>query len=256
MPRAKFSYIAHRIPVPATGQEEKPGGVGVSSRNSFSTLTHPFVTFLEKRLHGNLPGRQAQLKMAPEPVDEGPGRRLEAPDHANRSGVLVLLFPNEEGELELVLTLRSRNIDHGGQLSFPGGRSEEGESPRETALREAREEVGVVEDAVRVIGSLSNLYIANSNNYVTPVVGYLEKRPQLTIDPSEVEEVFTVELSSLASKKNLEAEQWNLREYTYRVPYWKVHRVPLWGATAMMLSEFIELYREWREHGSVSGDGA
>lgn len=193
--------------------------------------------------------------MAPEPVDEGPGRKLEAPDHANRSGVLVLLFPNEEGELELVLTLRSRNIDHGGQLSFPGGRSEEGESARQTALRETREEVGIAEEEVRVIGSLSNLYIANSNNHVTPVVGYLEKRPALNINPIEVEEVFTVELSSLAGKKNLETEQWNLREYTYHVPYWKVHRVPLWGATAMMLSEFIELYREWRKRGNDSGDG-
>lgn len=207
---------------------------------------HPFVTFLEKRLHHPLPGEPAQLKMAPEPLEEGPRRKLRAPAHATQSGVLILLFPNPEGELELILTLRSRHIDHGGQLSFPGGRSEEGEAVDDTALREANEEVGVDPKEIRLLGNLTNLYVAHSNNIVTPVVGVMREKPELEINPAEVEEVFAVELGSLATKKNLMTEQWNLREYTYEVPYWDVHRVPLWGATAMMLSELLEIYREWQ----------
>ncbi|HET6527951.1 MAG TPA: hypothetical protein VFG39_04295 [Balneolaceae bacterium] len=60
-----------------------------------------------------------------------------------------------------------------------------------------------------------------------------------------MEEVFAVELDSLLRKKNLTVEDWDLQTHTYRVPYWNIHRVPLWGATAMMLSELLDLYREF-----------
>jgi 8-oxo-dGTP pyrophosphatase MutT (NUDIX family) len=208
---------------------------------------HRFLTFLKKRLKEKLPGRNAQLKMAPEPVSGGNPRQMEAPEDASQSSVLVLLFPNEENELELVLTLRSDDIDHGGQISFPGGRAEKDESVIETALREAREEIGIEPEQVKTIGYLSELFVAHSNNRVAPVVGFLSERPEFKINPAEVEEVFAVELDSLLHKKNLLVENWDLQTYTYRVPYWNVHRVPLWGATAMMLSELLDLYREYLE---------
>ncbi|MDZ7772372.1 MAG: CoA pyrophosphatase [Balneolaceae bacterium] len=207
---------------------------------------HDFIAFLQERLEENLPGKTSQVRMAPEPVGEAPGRNMEPPDHAGRSAVLVLLFPNPERELELLLTLRSRDIDHGGQISFPGGRAEEGESARQTALREAREEVGLSGEGIQMLGTLSQLYMSPSNSLITPVVAYLPERPAMRLNPAEVEEIFAVELGSLATKKNLEVEQWNLSEYTYRVPFWNVHRVPLWGATAMMISELMDLFREWR----------
>ncbi|HEX6983632.1 MAG TPA: CoA pyrophosphatase [Balneolaceae bacterium] len=206
---------------------------------------HHFLTFLERRLKEELPGRHAQLKMAPEPMNGGKPRRMEAPENASQSSVLVLLFPNEENKLELVLTLRSDDIDHGGQISFPGGRAEKNESVIKTALRETQEEIGIDPKEVRVIGFLSELFVAHSNNRVAPVVGFLSERPQFKINPAEVEEVFAVELDSLLHKKNLTVEDWDLQTYTYRVPYWNVHRVPLWGATAMMLSELLDLYREF-----------
>lgn len=205
-----------------------------------------FVDFLKQRLEQTLPGIEAQLAMAPKPIDDsGPRRTLEPPDHARQSSVLILIYPNDESELELLLTLRSSGIDHGGQISFPGGRSEPGESPLETALREAHEEVGIAPEQVEVIGRLTNLYVNHSNNHVIPVVGYLNRAPHLTLDPKEVEEAFSVELDSLLAKKNLTVEDWELKNYRFKVPYWDVHRVPLWGATAMMLNEFLELYREY-----------
>ena len=207
---------------------------------------HKLINFLHDRLTRGLPGRQAQVEMAPEPVSGGNQREMNPPKDVHHSSVLVLLFPNEEQELELTLTLRSNDIDHGGQISFPGGRAEKGESSTETALREAKEEIGVDPQTVTIIGQLSDLYVSNSNNLVTPIVGYLDKRPSFTINPREVEEVFAVELQSLLHKKNLTVEDWNLHTYTYRVPYWDVHRVPLWGATAMMLNELLEITREFK----------
>lgn len=207
---------------------------------------HQLIPFLEQRLSHNLPGKKAQIEMAPEPVDGGEIREMEPPPSSvNKSSVLILLFPNEDDEMELVLTLRSRDIDHGGQISFPGGRAEIGESLHQTALREAEEEIGVPPDTVTVIGQLSKLYVSNSNNLVTPVIGFIDARPKFNVNPAEVEEVFAVELHSLLHKKNITVEDWDLHSYTYRVPYWNVHQVPLWGATAMMLNEFLDLYREF-----------
>lgn len=212
---------------------------------------HPFIAFLETQLAAPLPGEAAQLKMAPEPIDEGPVRQLSPTQNANQSGVLILLFPNEQKKLELLLTLRSQDIDHGGQLSLPGGRKETGETIIRTALRETQEEVGIPPQMITILGTLTELYVSHSNHLVTPVAGFMSKPPEITANSREVEEAFSVEVQSLASKKNLTVENWNLHQYVYKVPYWNVHRVPLWGATAMILSEFLEIYRKF-EHQSRS----
>lgn len=207
----------------------------------------PLLSYLKDRLSQPLPGKNSQLKMAPEPVGDGSRRRMEPPGDADPSSVLVLLFPNSDGKWELILTLRSSDINHGGQISFPGGRAEDGEDVQQTALREAREEIGIVPENVTLLGQLSELYVSHSNNRVVPVVGYQKSRPEFNINPAEVEEVFAVELDSLLHKKNLTVEDWDFSSNTYRVPYWDVHQVPLWGATAMMLNELLVLYREFLE---------
>lgn len=211
---------------------------------------HPLIQFLEQRLAQNLPGRQAQIRMAPKPVSEGDIREMDPPENVQKSSVIILLFPNEDDSLELVLTLRSSDIDHGGQISFPGGRAEKGELPHQTAMREAKEEIGIPPESITIIGELSDLYVSHSNNLVTPFVGFIDHRPNFKLNPAEVEEVFSVELKSLVQKKNITVEDWDLQSYTYKVPYWDVHQVPLWGATAMMLNEFLDIYREFldQEH--------
>ena len=100
-------------------------------------------------------------------------------------------------------------------------------------------------DTITTVGELSELYVSHSNNLVTPVIGFTNRRPDFNINPAEVEEVFAIELYSLLHKKNITVEDWDLHSYTYRVPYWDIHQVPLWGATAMMLNEFLDLYREF-----------
>src|SRR5699024_2540949 len=204
------------------------------------------TSFLQERLSKPLPGKASQLKMAPEPAGGNRRRKAAAPSGAQPSSVLVLLLPNQQNKWELVLTLRSNHIDHGGQISFPGGRREENETVAETALREAKEEVGVRPESVDLIGRLSNLYIRPSNNEVCPVVGFLPERPRFEINPDEVEEVFTIEIETLLHKKNLRIGNWTIEDRTLRVPFWDIHHVPLWGATAMMISELLDLYQEYR----------
>lgn len=204
------------------------------------------IDYLNQHLSQKLPGRNAQLKMAPDPKDGGSKRKMEPESQVHKSSVLALLFQNKDGQTEIILTLRSSNINHGGQISFPGGRAEQGESPPETALREAQEEIGIVPKDVTILGELSELYVSPSKNRVLPVVGYLKTPPQFTINPKEVDEVFTITLEALVNKKNLTVEDWELGKHTYKVPYWNVHRVPLWGATAMMLNEFLDLYRAFK----------
>ncbi len=201
---------------------------------------------MEKRTRGDLPGLEAQLRMAPDPVDGIRNIPLEPEGKSRNSSVLALIHPGENGDIRIVLTHRTETIVHGGQLSFPGGASENNETPEETALREAEEEIGIKPSKVRIAGTLSDLYLYRSNNLITPVVGFQEHKPKMVINPIEVQEAFTVSLDSLLKGENLDKQPWTLNDKTYQVPYWDIHKVPLWGATAMMMSELLVLYREFR----------
>lgn len=204
-----------------------------------------FLDYLKYRLEKPLPGLDAHLRMAPVPVDGGSDIRMQADDQVFDSSVMILMFENRQRVHELILTLRTDSISHGGQISFPGGRSEQDESPIQTALRETEEEIGVPENQIQVVGTLSQLFLERSNNLITPVVGYLSDKPSMKINPVEVKEVFCVPVEDLINKKNLVSKPWTLRQDTYEVPYWDVHSVPLWGATAMIINELMELYKEF-----------
>lgn len=202
-----------------------------------------FKDYLSSRLSEPLPGHDAQSRMAPEPLNGVRPKRLYHPENDNyrNSSVLVPLIESKT-EIRLVLTLRTAGIKHGGQISFPGGGREGDESISETALREAHEEIGLETELVDVIGQLTPLYVGHSDNMVTPVVGFLEQDQNFTPNPNEVDEVFSVTLTQLLSDENLSNDEWDLSGMPFHVPYWDVHHVPLWGATAMMLNELIELY--------------
>lgn len=213
----------------------------------FKTMT-PFQTFLEQRIAHSLPGEHAQNKMRPHPsIEKNPVFGSNLPEHNEyrNSGVLVPII-TWGNELEIILTLRTNGIKHGGQLSFPGGGREGNETIEETALREAREEIGLIEQSVSIAGQLTPLYVNHSNNMVTPVVGFISEKQNFTPNPNEVAEIFTVPFSELIASKNKMREEWDLRDTKYTVPFWDIHHVPLWGATAMMMSELMELYNEFK----------
>ncbi|MFA5668193.1 MAG: CoA pyrophosphatase [Balneolaceae bacterium] len=214
---------------------------------------HNFKEFLQNRLQQPLPGKIAQDIMQPMPAN---GRRTAISYNPNNKGIrnssVLVPIIAWNGTMEVVLTLRTMGIRHGGQICFPGGGTEGSETIEETALREAHEEIGLIESSVKIAGSLSPLYINHSENMVRPIVGFIEKEQKFTANPNEVEEIFTVPFSELIEKKNHIRQEWKLRDVPYNVPFWDVHHVPLWGATAMMMSELMELYKEFLVSSEVN----
>jgi 8-oxo-dGTP pyrophosphatase MutT (NUDIX family) len=156
---------------------------------------------------------------------------------------LILLFPGDEG-LSLVLTRRAEHPHdvHSGQISLPGGSQEPGETPLETALREANEEVGFAGDA-EILGTLTPIYIPPSDFRVVPVVAYSATHPAWAIDPAEVASVIECPLETLLDDRLKVVEDWDLRGYQMRVPWYDIQHNQVWGATAIMLSELEQRLR-------------
>lgn len=201
----------------------------------------PTIAHLRRRMADPLPGINAQLRMAPAYRQNETLTTIDDKD-CREAGVLALLFPIEE-EPHLLLTVRRDDLkQHGGQISFPGGRREADETLLETALREAHEEVGVVPEEVEVLGQLTPLYIPPSNFCVHPFVGTLSFTPVLYPQDAEVSAVLRVPLAHLLTPATLRREPWNLRGQEIDVPFLDVDGHKVWGATAMMLGELLALF--------------
>lgn len=174
------------------------------------------------------------------------------PNRPWREGaVLLLLFPDEAGELRVLLTRRTDTVEvHRGQLSFPGGGREEGESLILTALRETEEETGIERACVEVLGDLPILAIPPSAYLVRPYVGLAGARPECRPDPREVAGVVDVSLDRLLRPETRREEERVMHGMRMIVPYYDLPEIgepPLWGATAMILSGFVERIRTVRE---------
>ena len=183
-----------------------------------------------------LPGLAAQIKLAPEYRIES--LRATPPADARVSGVLILLYQHD-GVWRFPLIRRAEDgLTHSGQISLPGGSQEAGESLQETARREACEEIGAACADVDVLGQLSTIYIPPSNFLVTPTVGYVDRRPDFQCDPREVAELIEAPLSALFDRDVMKREPWTLRGTTVEVPFYQIGPHKVWGATAMILSEF------------------
>lgn len=203
-----------------------------------------FIYQLSQRLKRPLPGREAQIKMAPYPVDEN--RFKENTNRPSKpGGVMVLLYPHN-GDIYLPLMKRpTYEGAHSGQVSFPGGKFEQDDLDiTTTALRETEEEIGVNPEQIEVIGSLSEMFIIASNFKVFPTVGYLPQRPAFVPDAVEVEAVLEVSISHLQDLSKRGVEPMTFGNYTIQSPYFDVEGHVVWGATAMMLSELLYILDE------------
>jgi 8-oxo-dGTP pyrophosphatase MutT (NUDIX family) len=197
---------------------------------------------LRRALAGPLPGLEAQLRMAPRFEGEPPPRVAE-PDF-RAAAALLLVYPLD-GWWHVLLTLRgSRLRRHTGQVSLPGGRLDPGESPEAAALREAEEEVSIDRAAIEVLGRLTPLPIGVSRHLLHPIVAVAPSRPAFRAVEPEVEQLIEVPLASLRDPSAVGVEQ---RPYSLPphplmdVPYFDVGGVRVWGATAMVLAEFLAL---------------
>jgi len=206
-----------------------------------------FVEYLKSRLTQNLPGINAQIKMAMR-IGNSIFRKLTVSPTARTSAVLILL--NGINSLNLLFTLRSSNLKkHSNQISFPGGRCDLNEAPINAAIRETYEETGIIIEEKDILGKLSELYVPPSDSFIVPFVAYKEKIHSFKTNPNEVEEVFFIDLHKFVDDNIKKIKIMKIDGYDVETPYWDVHpTVPLWGATSMILSELITLYQEWLDN--------
>lgn len=177
---------------------------------------------------------EARQRMAPTP--RGWQKRDTPPTPA---AVMILIFADAQGRLNLVLTLRNAELrGHSGQVSFPGGRQDPDDSSLTcTALRETYEEIGIDSDALQILGELPSFYIPTSHFEVFPTVARFEGLPVFIPNPAEVADVFCFGLDELLAPGYKCVEQRRIRGFEVRVPYYAVRDHKVWGATAIMLSD-------------------
>lgn len=200
------------------------------------------ISQIQENLNQPLPGPEAQYRMAHAVRGSYPA----SSKNARIACVLVALYP-KQGDWHIVLIQRvsSNPRDrHGGQISFPGGGYEDSDGSLEQgALREANEEVGIIPEDVNLLGRLTELFIPVSNFVVHPFVGSLNYVPKFVPQISEVHEIIEVPLHALQNPANRLTTEIRLpNNITLKnVPYFDVNGHVVWGATAMMLNEFLEV---------------
>ncbi len=200
---------------------------------------------LKNRFQEPLPGIEAQKKMWSRRRDLSQLENYDA-STVRRAGVLLMLYPHQNTIYTALMRRPESPYAHSGQISFPGGREEnsDGGNLIQTALREANEEFGFDTSMVDVVGQLTDMYVSVSDIAVSPTVGVLKERPVFYPDPVEVAEIIEVPLSHLIDEGNHKRKKiMSGRGFSLEVPYYDVFGHVLWGATAMMMSEFLEVYQ-------------
>ena len=200
---------------------------------------------LANRLQEPLPGPAAH-----EPLRATPTCLIKPKfDHQlppKPGSVLILLYP-DDGSIKFPLTKRPDYLGaHGGQVSLPGGKSEQGENAIQTALREGEEEIGVKSIEMKVVGTLSNFFVIPSNFMVTPVIAYSEAKPLFVPQETEVERILECNLLDLLRPEAIQTKEIvAAKMYPMLAPHFLIDGEVVWGATAMMLNELRTLIRQF-----------
>ncbi len=209
-------------------------------------MGHPWLSILEAGLQaGFLPGDRAHARLSsykrPRPEESDRSRYKE-------SAVLLLLYPDEEGHLRLILIQRPGYQGvHSDQMAFPGGKKETHDPDlQRTAMRETEEEIGVDTSRIKVMGTLSELTIPPSGFIVTPFVGHIDHRPPLQLDPQEVAGLYEAPLHCFLGEKPIQNCKVRAGKdgVLLTVPAYLYEGKVIWGATAMMLSELSMLLEQ------------
>ena len=204
-----------------------------------------FIENLKKYLSSsNLPGVEAQLKMSPNV--RNPYFESQVPSENSIIAAVLILIISHENSLKTVLIKRPEyNGAHSGQISFPGGKAEKiDKNIFYTALREANEEIGINSENIEIIGSLTTLYVPVSNICIYPVIGFVNESISYNINQEEVAEVIEANIEFLLDETNIDKMSFTTNNFEITAPYYNVQNNKVWGATAMIISELLEVFKK------------
>ena len=200
---------------------------------------------IQHELTVGLPGRPAQFEMT------NIKRQLDdvTPENARKAGVMLLLYPDVKQKIHVIFMVRTSknpNDPHSGQVSFPGGKLEDtDESLLACALRETEEEIGISLSDILVLGKLTPLYIPISNFDVYPFVGFLAKNPSFVLQESEVKSIIQLPIEHFLSPSQKGKTDITVHQFTMtNVPYFNANGTKIWGATSMILNEFLTVWQK------------
>ncbi len=216
--------------------------VEMNSLIGSETHIRKFIEMLRAELLANLPGAEAHLRLAPEMRIKDIKSKI-MPINALESAVLILLYP-VQSRLHTVVILRNEyDGAHSGQICLPGGKVEpEDIDFKNTALREAKEEIGILPENVEIIGQLSMFYVKPSNFIIYPFIAYSPIRPEFHPDPTEVQRIIEIDVFDELIYDKIINRSLNFKNsLRVHAPGFSVSGEFLWGATAMIFSEFIHI---------------
>lgn len=208
---------------------------------------HDLEAKIRTRFKASLPGINAHRVMAPyrsTSISDAKGKKT-----VRSAATIMLLYPKEAGIHFVLIQRPIYNGIHGGQISFPGGKQEMNELLSQTAKRETEEEIGVPLGTIQIIGKLTEVYIPPSAMLVSPFVGLLKTQPIFTKNDKEVDEVIEVPLEDLFRDKAIKKKKQVIGKGTENpieilIPYYSLNNKMIWGATAVILSEFKEMMKD------------
>ncbi len=197
------------------------------------------------------PGPEVRRTMAPSQRRNNP---MAETREIRTAGVLLLLF-EQQGIWRLPLIVRpDYDGPHSGQIAFPGGSHEPNDVTLwNTATRECEEEIGVCQDAIQQLGLLAPIFIPNSRYKVVPYIGWVQGVVEFRPEPTEVAEVLQLPLDLLLDPQHSKKETWEIRGMEVEVPFYQYGHHQIWGATAMMLCEFLYCWRILRRELAAGG---
>lgn len=212
------------------------------------TNTKDFVEKLKAELSATLPGVEAHLRLAPE-------MRINdikigiTPDHAIESAVLIILYPSKN-RLHTVVILRNEyDGAHSGQISLPGGKSEDSDIDyQQTALREAEEEIGIRPSQMEILGMLSRFYVRPSNFVINPYIAFCTHKPDFHPDAIEVQRIIEIDIFDEINSDRIVTKTITFKnKMQVNAPGFEVGGEFMWGATAMIFSELIHVLKNVAE---------
>ena len=189
-----------------------------------------------------LPGKQAHKELAPY-------RNEIELDYKNKNpkiaSTLLLIYPRDGKTFFCLIERQEYEGTHSNQISFPGGKNESGESMKETALRETKEEIGVDPISINIIGELTQVFVPPSNFLIHPFVGYCNFTPVFKASEREVKRIIEVNIEELFKKDVIKIKKMSFKKSSgnvnFEVPYLGLNNKIVWGATSVILNEFRKM---------------